>query len=147
MAEKQFLFLIQKLETGNLSVKSSCITNEEQANKLLHIFHYYSGRLSDFRIFFDEYSHEKIALSHCSYSCKPVNPLEINILKKFNLTQSGVITPLLILEEFEALMGELIINEDTGQYMLDIEEFDDEEVIEEDYGEIDENCYSQDIII
>lgn len=148
MAEKQFLFLIQKLETGNLSIKSSCILNEEQANKLLHIFHYYSGRLSDFQIYFDEYSHEKVPLSHFSYSCKPVNTLEINIFKKFNLTQSGAITPILILEEFEAMMGELIINEDTGQYMLDIDDFDEDEIIEEDdYAEVDENHYSQDIFI
>lgn len=148
MAEKQFLFLIQKLETGNLSIKSSSIINEEQANKLLHIFHFYSGRLSDFTIFFDEFSKEKVPLSHFSYSCKPLNPLETNILKKLNLDSTGCITPLLALEEFEAQMGELIINEDTGQYMLNIEELNEEEFIEdEDYSEVDENSYSQDIFI
>ena len=148
MAEKQFLFSVQKLETGNLNIQSSSILNEEQANKLLHIFHFFSGRLSDFSIFFDEFSTEKIPLSHFSYSSNQANPLEINILKKFRLLKTGAITPLLILEEFEAQMGELIINEDTGQYVLDVEELDDEDdILEEDYSEIDENEHSGDIII
>ncbi|PCJ19285.1 MAG: hypothetical protein COB02_07810 [Candidatus Cloacimonadota bacterium] len=147
MAKKQFLFSVQKLETGTLNIQSSSIINEEQANKLLHIFHYYSGRLSDFTTYFDEFSTQKIPLSHFSYSSKQLNPLEINILKKFNLLQTGAITPTYILEEFEALMGELIIDEDTGEYILNIEEFNDEEYIEDDYAEIDENSEGRDIII
>ena len=130
--DQRFLYQIEKEGTGTLNIRSSDVVNLEEANKLNWIFENYSGKVQDFALYFDEFSTEKVPLSHCMNRCTALAPLEITILKKHGLTRTGVVTPLDLLEEFEAMMGDLQFDEGNGVFYLPGDEVYDEEGFLED---------------
>ena len=134
--KRLFLYKITKTGTGSVPVWSSSLVNEEQANKLHFIFQNYAGQKSDFMVFLDEFDTSQVPLSHIDTSATLLAPMEINVLRKHGLDRVGILSPLDLLEEFESLMGDILLDEDEGQYYLEgekdeLEEFDEEEEEEE----------------
>ncbi len=119
MGKKQsFLFSIEKQRTGKLQVRSSSIVSQEEAEKLHWIFQNYAGQRKDFQLFFDEFETERVPLSHLHSYAQPLTPIEVGILKKLKLEDTGTITPLDLLEEFEALEGELVFDAEIDTYRM-----------------------------
>ncbi|MEE2923266.1 MAG: hypothetical protein VX619_00675 [bacterium] len=133
--KRLFLYKITKTGTGSVPVWSSSLVDEEQANKLHFIFHNYAGQKSDFMVFLDEFDTTQVPLSHIDTSATLLAPMEINVLRKHGLDRVGIMSPLDLLEEFESLMGDILLDEDEGQYYLEGEKDEPEDLADENYEE------------
>jgi hypothetical protein len=119
MGKKQrFLFSVEKLHSGKFQPRSTGIVSQAEAEKLHWIFQNYAGQRKDFQLFFDEFETERVPLSHLHSYCQPLSPIEETLLKKLKLESTGIITPLDILEEFEALEGELVFDPESNNYRM-----------------------------
>ncbi len=132
--KRLFLYKITKTGTGTVPVWSSSLVDEEQANKLHFIFQNYAGQKSDFMVFLDEFDTTQVPLSHIDNSATLLAPMEINVIRKHGLDRVGILSPLDLLEEFESLMGDILLDEDEGQYYLEGEK-DEPDDLEEDNSE------------
>jgi len=121
----KFLARLTKEETGKLNVFSSAVVSQKESEKLAYIFLNYSGQKQDFWVHFDEFSQERVKLSKILLDVKPISEAEIQILQKFGLSETGILNPLDLIEEFEARMGEILCTR-LGEYYLE------GETIEED---------------
>ena len=130
--KRLFLYKITKIGTGSVPVWSSSLVDEQQANKLHFIFQNYAGQKSDFMVFLDEFDTNQVPLSHIDTSATLLAPMEINVLRKHGLDRVGILSPLDLLEEFESLMGDILLDEDEGQYYLEGEKDEPEELEDED---------------
>lgn len=130
--KRTYLYKITKSGTGNIPVWSSSLVNEDQANKLHFIFQNYAGQKSDFGIFFDEFDTHKVPLSHFDASSALLSPMEVNVIRKHGLDRTGITCPLDLLEEFESLMGDIVLDEEEGLYYLEGERDELEDFHEED---------------
>lgn len=130
--KRLYIYKIYKTGTGTVPVWSSSLVNEEQANKLHFIFQNYAGQKSDFSIFFDEFDTHKVPLSHMETSSILLSPMEVNVMRKHGLDRVGITSPLDLLEEFESLMGDILLDEDEGQYYLEGERDEPEDLEDEE---------------
>lgn|GEM_PF-1011319 len=127
--KRSYLFKLEKLNTGvdgAMRLCSSEIVDQESADKLNWIFHNYAGQINDFRIWLDEYRTEKVPLSHINFSCTLMAPMEVSILRKHGLDRTGVFGPMDLLEDFESLMGEILLDEENGKFYLEGEDEEEE---------------------
>lgn len=131
--KRLFLYKIMKTGTGSISVWSSSLVNEEQANKLHFIFQNYAGQKSDFAVYLDEFDTQRVPLSHINTSSTLLAPMEINVIRKHGLDRTGILSPVDLLEEFESLMGDILLDEEEGQYYLQGEREQPEDIEDEDY--------------
>lgn len=115
---RRFLASLKKENTGKLLVRSTAVIDAKEAEKLHFIFQGFAGQTQDSAFYFDEFSQEKVRLSRISFDLHPINPVEENILKKFHLQETGLMTPLDLIEEFEAQMGAILKDED-GELVLE----------------------------
>ena len=131
--KRLFLYKITKTGTGTVPVWSSSLVDEEQANKLHFIFQNYAGQKSDFMVFLDEFDTIQVPLSHIDNSSTLLAPMEINVIRKHGLDRIGILSPLDLLEEFESLMGDILLDEDEGQYYLEGEKDEPDDLEEDNY--------------
>ena len=131
--KRLFLYKITKTGTGTVPVWSSSLVDEEQANKLHFIFQNYAGQKSDFMVFLDEFDTTQVPLSHIDNSATLLAPMEINVIRKHGLDRVGILSPLDLLEEFESLMGDILLDEDEGQYYLEGEKDEPDDLEEDNY--------------
>ena len=130
--KRLFLYKITKTGTGSVPIWSSSLVNEEQANKLHFIFQTYAGQKSDFMVFLDEFDTQQVPLSHVDNSSTLLAPMEINVIRKHGLDRTGILSPLDLLEEFESLMGDILLDKEEGQYYLEGEKDEPEDLEDED---------------